>query len=885
MSTDRLTTEVRRSSRFRESAHGCAPSTASELCESNVNRKRPASFAKNKATPPKKKVKKSTSNRTIATRKNPKRKSAPKLLEDSEGNQVWLAPINLQDIRKAEKTRRHPFGQKKRLYLHTVTSPAQREVVYERACRALQDIETCLLPRYGGRQWKVLVTIKDPTVEIGNSKTKRAHSVSPYFVFHNGMLELAAWPHILLKIPSPPRFPGYYASSKTKETAKAKKNNGKRKKKSSPIDAIEGTDCNIGDDDNVDDDESDQQESQVVDEEMEIIYDLQERDVTPLSELAFAERWRVPLPSISTKWISPLREIFTSRKSAWDHAVSLCKQDVVLEKVIRGYDMIRNRPMPSSTTITAKRALQVGEMRFRRDGLWVVGQEDSWKVEEEERHNYNNINIKPAVRPRLSGQQFYVQCHRRELRAKRQNEALGKCYSISIVDRPTSISIEQASGQSEKQIATSNSTGNGQTSTTLSSSQGSAAVEKSVKVKKFTLKEADEVLRQKWKTLTEEEKKYWKQKAADKHAEGTLASTKGQSSVTAGTTVDKAKWLKGIPNEKSSSLNPVVGRVSGRVTPSTREESKDAGPPQPTTSSTGCTFRVAAQKTIAAESLEATSLRHTSRQPTWKKWCLNAHQVKLCYDAALKHYDTVIATVKARGLHQELQDGFDVLRERCRGRFDMELPAFEGPEFGFLTDLKRAPWIPLAQSILGKNVVLIHKGVFLAMPGAETQPYHQDGVHLTTHTQRDCHAINVFVPLVDLTKKHGPTEFCLGTHILGQEDFDPEFVEAPVVAAGTPIIFDYRLGHKGLSNNSGTCRPILYCTYSGENNGKEFRDSVNFSRKRYHRIGNLVNNSNIPSRQARAEKRQQTMESTASEMEEQDLKQAIENSCQEIHEM
>ena len=144
------------------------------------------------------------------------------------------------------------------------------------------------------------------------------------------------------------------------------------------------------------------------------------------------------------------------------------------------------------------------------------------------------------------------------------------------------------------------------------------------------------------------------------------------------------------------------------------------------------------------------------------------------------------------------------------------------------------------------------------MPGAEKQNYHQDGTHLSAQYQRPCHAINVFVPLVDLLIESGPTEFCLGSHILGHENFDEKFVEIPTVQAGTPVIFDYRLGHRGLANSSPTCRPIVYCTYAAVADGKEFRDSINFSRKRYHRIGDLVEKG--ATREERATKRKVAME-------------------------
>jgi hypothetical protein len=245
------------------------------------------------------------------------------------------------------------------------------------------------------------------------------------------------------------------------------------------------------------------------------------------------------------------------------------------------------------------------------------------------------------------------------------------------------------------------------------------------------------------------------------------------------------------------------------------------------------------------------NLKSAPRKPSSKKrvptkqatarWCMNQKQIELCFEACMEHYDTVMRTVKARDLHRELQDGFDVFRERGHGRYDMELPAFENPKaFGFLNDTKKAPWMPVVKAILGDDAILIHKGCFLSMPGAAPQEYHQDGVHLTTQTQRPCHAINVFVPLIDLNSRNGPTEFCLGSHVLGLDGYDRDFVEIPKPKAGSPVIFDYRLGHRGLGNNSSrSYRPVVYCTYARASQGKEFKDSVNFSRKRYHKIGDL----------------------------------------------
>ena len=242
-----------------------------------------------------------------------------------------------------------------------------------------------------------------------------------------------------------------------------------------------------------------------------------------------------------------------------------------------------------------------------------------------------------------------------------------------------------------------------------------------------------------------------------------------------------------------------------------------------------------------------------------QKFCLQQKQMDLCLDACQEHYESVMRTVKARDLARELADGFDVFRERGRGRFDMELPAFDSPTFDFLNNFEKTPWMPIVKAILGDDVILIHKGCFISLPGAEIQVYHQDGVHLTTQSQRPCHAINVFVPLVDLNSRNGPTEFVLGSHVLGQEGYDKDFLCTPKTPAGTPIIFDYRLGHRGMGNSSHLDRPVVYCTYARASDGKAFSDKYNFSRKRYHKIGEL--SAKPLSREERRNKRKRSIES------------------------
>ena len=46
------------------------------------------------------------------------------------------------------------------------------------------------------------------------------------------------------------------------------------------------------------------------------------------------------------------------------------------------------------------------------------------------------------------------------------------------------------------------------------------------------------------------------------------------------------------------------------------------------------------------------------------------------------------------------------------------------------------------------------------------------------------------------------------------------------------VVFDYRVKHRGLANNSGQVRPVVYVTYAKPG----FRDDANFSAKRYRKL-------------------------------------------------
>ena len=94
------------------------------------------------------------------------------------------------------------------------------------------------------------------------------------------------------------------------------------------------------------------------------------------------------------------------------------------------------------------------------------------------------------------------------------------------------------------------------------------------------------------------------------------------------------------------------------------------------------------------------------------------------------------------------------------------------------------------------------------------------------------------VPLVNLTRRSGPTEFLLGSHVkgpVGEQDWwgarqtagDPRVTQLELVLTaeeGTVVLFDMRMRHRGGANRSPEPRPILYVGYVM----RWFRDAVNF---------------------------------------------------------
>lgn len=129
------------------------------------------------------------------------------------------------------------------------------------------------------------------------------------------------------------------------------------------------------------------------------------------------------------------------------------------------------------------------------------------------------------------------------------------------------------------------------------------------------------------------------------------------------------------------------------------------------------------------------------------------------------------------------------------------------------------PWAPVVRALLGKNCSLNFTGCVVSRPGDADQNWHIDGVHPNRDEHARADRVVVFCPLVDLTEETGCTEFVPTSHFASR-GADAKFKNVSSMRrcrhyahAGTPIMMDYRLWHRGLANKSTTNRFLLYAVY------------------------------------------------------------------------
>lgn len=134
--------------------------------------------------------------------------------------------------------------------------------------------------------------------------------------------------------------------------------------------------------------------------------------------------------------------------------------------------------------------------------------------------------------------------------------------------------------------------------------------------------------------------------------------------------------------------------------------------------------------------------------------------------------------------------------------------------------------IAVTQAVMGKGIKLADYTGNTALPGDRKQPVHPDIGHLWPNMQHATppFAIVINIPVVDMDANNGSTEIWPGTHLdtsklIGEDIKVPEDqlqrrAEVvppfqPSVRAGSVVIRDMRLWHRGMPNHTQIPRPMI----------------------------------------------------------------------------
>ena len=161
-----------------------------------------------------------------------------------------------------------------------------------------------------------------------------------------------------------------------------------------------------------------------------------------------------------------------------------------------------------------------------------------------------------------------------------------------------------------------------------------------------------------------------------------------------------------------------------------------------------------------------------------------------CLRAVLDTWGRLDTALDARGIQRSVDYHFKEVVSRGWARHDLRTTSsirkacaelFPSSASGVPVREQNAPLFPLfdklLRTLLGSSYRMIYSGVVVTEPGADWQSWHRDGGHLDNRgrvirsAMRDSktglppspviapHAVDIFIPLVDLNDELGPTEF------------------------------------------------------------------------------------------------------------------------------
>ncbi|MBV9467721.1 MAG: phytanoyl-CoA dioxygenase family protein [Abitibacteriaceae bacterium] len=188
-------------------------------------------------------------------------------------------------------------------------------------------------------------------------------------------------------------------------------------------------------------------------------------------------------------------------------------------------------------------------------------------------------------------------------------------------------------------------------------------------------------------------------------------------------------------------------------------------------------------------------------------------------------FEEVLPKDLVAGLHQEFMQVFEEHRARTdsnRGnnRYQMHLP-FRDP-FNHEAVITNPLALAVIDEMLGQDAVCHYFASDTPLPGSDYQKVHSD-IHLLfpeTSLALPAYSIVVNIPLVDFREDNGPVEIWPGgTHLMPgamniQELAPLMHSETVLMPAGSLLIRDMRMWHRGTPNRSDEARPNMALIYS-----------------------------------------------------------------------
>ena len=197
-----------------------------------------------------------------------------------------------------------------------------------------------------------------------------------------------------------------------------------------------------------------------------------------------------------------------------------------------------------------------------------------------------------------------------------------------------------------------------------------------------------------------------------------------------------------------------------------------------------------------------------------------------CSDAAITNNIRDLDASAPGAHHQAVRlhrRDFAEYLKRDGGRVDLRFNNDAAPFDALLRETTTAA-LDVATGALGGSSIMLYSGVMVARAnaGGDHQRWHKDGDHENGESPN---ALTVFVPLQPLTAANGPTEFRLGSHRRRSNDAKRLRQDGVAVMcdAGDALLFDYRVDHRGLANQSDEDRLVFFCAFARP----AFRDEKN----------------------------------------------------------